>query len=44
MKLKEDCMQQDRPPLTFRQQGILAAVMGVAMLGFYTLLGVLQFR
>ena len=41
MKLKEDCMQQDRPPLTFRQQGILAAVMGVAMLGFYTLLGVL---
>jgi len=43
-ELKEDCMKQDRPPLTFRQQGILAAVMGVAMLGFYTLLGVLQFR
>jgi hypothetical protein len=33
-------MKQDQP-LTFRQQGILAAVMGVAMLGFYTLLGVL---
>ena len=37
----EDCMKQDRPPLTFRQQGIIAATMGVAMLGFYTLLGVL---
>ena len=37
----EDCMKQDRPPLTFRQQGIIAAAMGVAMLGFYTLLGVL---
>jgi hypothetical protein len=34
-------MKQDRRPLTFRQQGIIAAAMGVAMLGFYTLLGVL---
>jgi hypothetical protein len=33
-------MKQDRTPLTFRQQEILAAAMGVAMLGFYTLLGV----
>ncbi len=34
-------MKQDRRPLMIRQQGILAAAMGVAMLGFYTLLGVL---
>jgi hypothetical protein len=34
-------MKEDRSPLTFRQQGIIAAAMGVAMLGFYTLLGVL---
>ena len=34
-------MKQDRSPLSFRQQGIIAAAMGVAMLGFYTLLGVL---
>jgi hypothetical protein len=34
-------MKQDRSPLTFRQQGILAAAMGAAMIGFYTLLGVL---
>ena len=34
-------MKQDSRPLTFRQQVIIAAVMGVAMLGFYTLLGVL---
>ena len=37
----EDCMKQDRSPLTFRQQGIIAAAMAVTMLGFYTLLGVL---
>jgi hypothetical protein len=34
-------MKQDIPPLTFRQQGIVAAVMGVAMLAFYTLVGIL---
>jgi hypothetical protein len=34
-------MKQDRPPLTFRQQGILAAAMFVGMLVFYTLVGVL---
>ena len=34
-------MNQDRSPLTFRQQGIIAAAMGAAMLVFYTLLGVL---
>jgi len=34
-------MNQDRSPLTFRQQGIIAAAMGVAMLVFYTLVGVL---
>ena len=34
-------MKQDQRPLTFRQQGIIAAAMTVAMLGFYTLLGVL---
>ena len=34
-------MKQDRPPLTFRQQGMLAAAMGAAMLVFYTLVGVL---
>jgi hypothetical protein len=34
-------MKQDRPPLTFRQQGILTAVMGAVMLVFYTLVGVL---
>ena len=34
-------MRQDRGPLTFSQQGIMAAAMGVAMLGFYTLMGVL---
>jgi hypothetical protein len=34
-------VKQDRGPLTFRQQGIIAAAMGAAMLGFYTLLGVL---
>jgi hypothetical protein len=34
-------MKQDRPPLTFRQQGILAAAMLAVMLVFYTLVGVL---
>jgi len=34
-------MKEDRPPLTFRQQGIIAAAMCAAMIGFYTLLGVL---
>ena len=34
-------MEQDRPPLTFRQQGIVAAAVGAAMIVFYTLLGVL---
>ena len=34
-------MKQDRSPLTVRQQGIIAAAMGAAMIGFYTLLGVL---
>jgi hypothetical protein len=34
-------MKQDRSPLTFRQQGILTAAMGAAMLLFYTLVGVL---
>ncbi len=34
-------MNQDRRPLTFRQQGIIAATMGAAMLVFYTLVGVL---
>ena len=34
-------MTQDRRPLPFSQQGIIVAAMGVAMLGFYTLLGVL---
>ena len=34
-------MKQDRPPLTFRQQGIIAAAMGAAMIGFYTLVGML---
>ena len=34
-------MEQNTTPLTFRQQGVIAAVMGAAMLGFYTLLGVL---
>ena len=34
-------MKQDRPPLTFRQQGILTAAMGAATLVFYTLVGVL---
>ena len=34
-------MKEDRPPLTFRQQGIIAAAMGAAMIGFYTLVGVL---
>jgi hypothetical protein len=34
-------MKDDRPPLTFRQQGIIAAAMCLAMIGFYTLLGVL---
>jgi hypothetical protein len=34
-------MKQDRPPLTFRQQGILAAAMFAAMLVFYTLVGIL---
>jgi hypothetical protein len=34
-------MKQDRSPLTFRQQGIVAAVMGAAMLAFYTLVGIL---
>jgi hypothetical protein len=34
-------MNQYRSPLTFRQQGIIAAAMGVAMLVFYTLVGVL---
>ena len=34
-------MKEDRPPLTFRQQGILTAAMGAAMLVFYTLIGVL---
>jgi hypothetical protein len=34
-------MKQDHSPLTFRQQGILVAAMGAAMLVFYTLVGVL---
>jgi hypothetical protein len=34
-------MNQDRSPLTFRQQGLIAAAMGAAMLVFYTLVGVL---
>ena len=34
-------MKQESPPLTFRQQGILAAVVGTAMLVFYTLVGIL---
>jgi len=34
-------MKKDRPPLTSRQQGILAAAMGAAMIVFYTLVGVL---
>ena len=34
-------MKQDRPPLTFRQQGILTAAMGAAMLVLYILVGVL---
>jgi hypothetical protein len=34
-------MKQDRPPLTFREQGIVAAVVGTAMLAFYTLVGIL---
>jgi hypothetical protein len=35
-------MKQDRPkPLTFRQQGIIAAAMSAALLAFYTLMGVL---
>jgi hypothetical protein len=34
-------MKQDRPPLTFRQQGIVAAAMGTVMLVVYTLIGVL---
>jgi hypothetical protein len=34
-------MKQDRSPLPFRHQGIIAAAMGAAMIGFYTLLGVL---
>ena len=34
-------MNQDSSPLTFRQQGIIAAAMGAAMIIFYTLLGVL---
>ena len=34
-------MKEDRPPLTFRQQGILAAAMGAAMIVFYPLVGVL---
>ena len=33
-------MQEDHSPLTFRQQGIIAAVLGAAMIIFYTLLGV----
>ena len=34
-------MKQDCPTLTFRQQGIVAAAIGTAMLVFYTLVGVL---
>ena len=34
-------MKQDLSPLTFRQQGIIAAAMGAVMLAFYTLLGLL---
>ena len=35
-------MEQQNPnPLTFRQQGMIAAAMAVAMLTFYTLVGVL---
>ena len=33
-------MKQDHSPLTFRQQGIIAAALGAAMIVFYTLLGV----
>jgi hypothetical protein len=35
-------MKQDSPlPLTFRQQGILTAVFGAAMVVIYTLIGIL---
>jgi hypothetical protein len=34
-------VKQDQSPLTFRQQGILVAAMGAAMLVFYALVGVL---
>jgi hypothetical protein len=34
-------MKQDHSPLTFRQQGIIAAAYGAVMLVFYTLMGVL---
>ena len=34
-------MKQDSRPLTFRQQGIIAAAMCAAMIGFYTLVGIL---
>lgn len=34
-------MKHDRPPLTLREQGILVAAIGAAMLAFYTLMGVL---
>ena len=34
-------MKEDRSPLTFRQQGMIAGAMGAAMIVFYTLLGVL---
>jgi hypothetical protein len=33
-------MKEDRSPLTFRQQVIIAAAMGAVMIVFYTLLGV----
>jgi len=33
-------MKEDHSPLTFRQQGIIAAAMGAVMIVFYTLLGV----
>jgi hypothetical protein len=34
-------MKQDPSPLTSRQQWIIGAAMGAAMLAFYTLVGVL---
>ncbi|HEY8196904.1 MAG TPA: hypothetical protein VIG04_08000 [Gemmatimonadales bacterium] len=38
---QESERESDHSPLTFRQQGIIAAVSGAVMLVFYTLMGVL---